>query len=265
MRNLTIKRTKSFVACLAKMKIYVEDPTSNEICINNTPCRKLGDLKNGEEKNSYIVTGYLQTFNNMGMMGYMTMDGFERIGGNIRISSINVEFKKGYSFEDFKKEFNDIYPDTEVDDVVASTGGLMTMLKISMRIILAIIMIVTAFIVALAEALLVRAKITKEWRNLGVSKALGFSSNDLILQIILSNIPSILIGIVLGLIAVTFFGDKVILLMFAIFGFKKVKFDISLIAYILVFAVILGVAVLVSYINGKRIKKLEPVKMITEE
>lgn len=222
-------------------------------------------VKNGEEKNSYIVTGYLQTFNNMGMMGYMTMDGFERIGGNIRISSINVEFKKGYSFEDFKKEFNDLYPDTEVDDVVASTGGLMTMLKISMRIILAIIMIVTAFIVALAEALLVRAKITKEWRNLGVSKALGFASNDLILQIILSNIPSILIGIVLGLIAVTFFGDKVILLMFAIFGFKKVKFDISLIAYILVFAVILGVAVLVSYINGKRIKKLEPVKMITEE
>ena len=98
-----------------------------------------------------------------------------------------------------------------------------------------------------------------------MSKALGFASNDLILQIILSNIPSILIGIVLGLIAVTFFGDKVILLMFAIFGFKKVKFDISLIAYILVFAVILGVAVLVSYINGKRIKKLEPVKMITEE
>ena len=50
MRNLTIKRTKSFVGCVSTMKIYLEDPTSNEIVINNTPCRKIGDLKNGEEK-----------------------------------------------------------------------------------------------------------------------------------------------------------------------------------------------------------------------
>ncbi len=54
MRNLTIKRTKSFVGCLAKMKIYIEDPTSNEMLINNTPCRKIGDLKNGEEKTFQI-------------------------------------------------------------------------------------------------------------------------------------------------------------------------------------------------------------------
>ena len=54
MRNLTIKRTKSFVGCLAKMKVYVEDPMSNEIHINNTPCRKIGDLKNGEEKTFQI-------------------------------------------------------------------------------------------------------------------------------------------------------------------------------------------------------------------
>ncbi len=54
MRNLTIKRAKSFVGCLAKMKIYIEDPTSNEMHINDTPCRKLGDLKNGEEKTFQI-------------------------------------------------------------------------------------------------------------------------------------------------------------------------------------------------------------------
>ena len=48
MRNLTIKRTKSFVGCIIKMKVYIEDPASNEITINNVPCRKLGTLKNGE-------------------------------------------------------------------------------------------------------------------------------------------------------------------------------------------------------------------------
>ena len=81
----------------------------------------------------------------------------------------------------------------------------------------------------------------------------------------LSNIPAILIGIVLGLILVTFFGGKVMLLMFTIFGFRKVAFSLSPVAYISVVIVIVGVAMLVSWTNGSRIKKLEPVKMITEE
>ncbi len=50
MRELKIKRTKSFVGCLSKMKVYIEDPASNELTINNTACRKIGELKNGEEK-----------------------------------------------------------------------------------------------------------------------------------------------------------------------------------------------------------------------
>ncbi len=54
MRNLTIKRTKSFVGCLGKMKIYIEDPTSQEMLINGMSCRKIGDLKNGEEKTFQI-------------------------------------------------------------------------------------------------------------------------------------------------------------------------------------------------------------------
>ena len=54
MRNLTIKREKSFVGSLAKIKIYIEDPTSSEIRINDIPCRKIGDLKNGEGKTFQI-------------------------------------------------------------------------------------------------------------------------------------------------------------------------------------------------------------------
>lgn len=50
MRNLTIKRTKGFVGCLAKANIYVEDYNSKELTINSIPCRKIGILKNGEVK-----------------------------------------------------------------------------------------------------------------------------------------------------------------------------------------------------------------------
>lgn len=62
MRNLTIKRNKSFVGCLVKMKVYIEDYASGEIMINNTPCRKIGDLKNGEEKTFLIDENETKVF-----------------------------------------------------------------------------------------------------------------------------------------------------------------------------------------------------------
>ena len=49
MRNLTIHREKTFVGSLVKLKVYIEDTLVNELEINGIPCRKLGDLKNGEE------------------------------------------------------------------------------------------------------------------------------------------------------------------------------------------------------------------------
>lgn len=54
MRNLTVSRAKSFVGILAKAKIYAEDHAADEIVINGTPCRKLGELKNGETKTFQI-------------------------------------------------------------------------------------------------------------------------------------------------------------------------------------------------------------------
>ncbi len=50
MRNLIIKRNKSFVGCISKLKVYIEDPMSNDLTINGVSCRKLGTLKNGEEQ-----------------------------------------------------------------------------------------------------------------------------------------------------------------------------------------------------------------------
>lgn len=48
MRNLIITRAKRFVACLGRMKVYIEDPEAGELTINGVSCRKLGTLKNGE-------------------------------------------------------------------------------------------------------------------------------------------------------------------------------------------------------------------------
>lgn len=55
-RTLTIKRNKSFAGFLGKMLVYVADAAANELTIKGAACRKLGELKNGEEKSFSIDT-----------------------------------------------------------------------------------------------------------------------------------------------------------------------------------------------------------------
>ena len=62
MRTVTIKREKSFVACIARMKVYVEDHNSAEITIGGVPCRKLGTLKNGEMQSFQVEECALKLF-----------------------------------------------------------------------------------------------------------------------------------------------------------------------------------------------------------
>lgn len=54
MRNLTIHREKAYAGCLAKLKVYVADPVNGDLEIDGTLCRKLGELKNGEQKQFQI-------------------------------------------------------------------------------------------------------------------------------------------------------------------------------------------------------------------
>ena len=54
MRKLRIKRQKKFTGSFATAKVYIEDYDSDELDINDVPCRKLGELKNGERKSFEI-------------------------------------------------------------------------------------------------------------------------------------------------------------------------------------------------------------------
>lgn len=62
MRNLTITRRKSFVGCAMKDQVYIRDAQAQEITIDGVPCRKIGDIKNGESKTFQIEEGEQQVF-----------------------------------------------------------------------------------------------------------------------------------------------------------------------------------------------------------
>ena len=168
----------------------------------------------------------------------------------------------GFSIE---KEFEDVYPEVEVTDINESAHQTVGMITVGMKGFAFLIAGLTILIVAFVESLIVRTNINKQWRNLGVSKALGFTSRQLILQVMLSNLPAILIGVTLGLLLSPTLGSKLMISTMMVFGFKRINFGIGPLSYVLTAIIICGVALATAAFMGRKIKKLEPVKMITEE
>ncbi len=230
---------------------------------------KVGDavtIKNKRAEESYIVCGLCQTMNNMGMMAFMTMDGMNKMMnlGDID-ANINIDLKKGRSFDDFERELRDAYPDIELSNVAESIKSTIGMVTTGLKAVALLIASLTIIIVAFVESLIIRTHITRSWRDMGVSKALGYTSGQLILQTVLSNLPSIVIGVFTGLLLSPMAVASAMTAIFAIFGFRDALLRIRPSSYILAAFLIIGVAILTSALMGRRIKGLEPVKMITEE
>ncbi|MCR5357602.1 MAG: ABC transporter permease [Lachnospiraceae bacterium] len=245
---------------------------NNEVLLATNAANRLGVtvgdvvmVKSGEKEDSYIVCGLNQTFNNMGMMGYMTTGGQERLTPRYNNYNWSIKLKNGYTYEDFETGFKEMYPDVDLVNVAESTRSTIGMITGAMKGLSMGIALLTIIITAFVEALVIRTQINREWRNLGVSKALGFTSWQLIVQTMLSNMPGVLMGVAIGLIAGNASGAKLSMLMFGIFGFKRVDFAIFPLSYLLTFLIIVGVALITSGIVGRRIRGLDPVKMITEE
>lgn len=222
-------------------------------------------IKTNSTEENFIVSGICQGFQNMGMMGYMTLDGISKLTIIPDPITVVINFKEGVTFEEFEKEFRASYPEDEIinyDDAVHQTVGT---IATGMKLFSYFVTVLTILIVAFVESLIVRTNINKEWRNLGVSKALGFTSKQLITQVILSNMPAILIGVIIGLIVSPAAGSKLMVAAFSVFGFRKVELTVEPLSFVLTAVIIIGVAVVTAAFMGRRIKTLEPVKMIMEE
>ncbi len=222
-------------------------------------------VTNGSRQENYLVTGLCQVINNMGMMAYMTTEGLTVVSGAPDEYSYEVFLKNGYTLDDFRKEFGERYPDVEVIDFRQNAEGTVGVIKAGVKAVAVLIAFLTALIVAFVESLIIKTQITRSWRDLGVSKALGYTSGELILQTMLSNMPSVTIGLVLGLIVSAFTAEKIMMLLFSIFGFREAPFFVNPSSYLIAVILITVIAMGTSAIIGRRIKKLNPVKMITEE
>ena len=236
---------------------------------------KLGDvieMEMGSKKKDYLVVGINQRMEQMGRTIIMSGEAAERIIPEITTYNYLITTEDGVSFDEMKAKLEDYAEEKDIDfesmavsDLSKNMDSIIGTVSVSMKALCIAIAILTAIIVVFVEALIIRAKITREWRGMGISKALGVTSGGLISQIVMSNAPAILLGVLIGILVSQPVGAKLCLTMFSLFGMKSMDFNLPFVWIAITAVVILLSAVFTSGILGLKVRTLKPVEMIAEE
>ena len=252
------------------------EKNENEIMLTSALARDLGaqigdvvTVTFGGRSAEYLVTGTNQRMERMGRTGYMTFDGAKRVVPAISTASWLVTAEKGVTYDDLKLQVDRMAEEKGVNlatsDIKKTVSGTIDALATAMKALCIGIALMTVLIVIFVEALIIRAKIIREWRGMGVSKALGMTSGGLIAQIMMSSIPAILAGIAAGVLLSQPVGSRMCILMLSLFGMEKMPFHIPGGYMAMTAAIIVIVALATAGLLGLRVRRINPVEMITEE
>ncbi len=248
---------------------------SNEIAIGSATARVLdkgpGDTVvleadgNGIEK-EYIVSGVVQYTNYSGFNGLITGEAMRGLLPDYDFHGYNVYLAAGTDVDGFieavKKSEGDIFMSISntlsmIDGILASMGSITAVVAFG-------IVAVTLVVVLLALHMVIKTTIIRKSRDLGIQKALGFTTGQLMNQIALSLTPSVLIGVVLGAIGGSIGFNPLVATMMTGMGIVKADLPLPLDWLILASVALVALTYAISLLVAARIRKISAYRLVSE-
>lgn len=231
--------------------------------------KKIGDTITcsfGDRSYTYIITGFVQSTDSMGFIGRLTNEGYRHLDQDYNNNQINIYLKKGVNAKKYisqlKQDNNHNFKD--IIDVNKVMNGLFGVYKNLVTIIGSAILVITCIIVALILYLMTKSYIIKNKTELGIQKALGYSSKSLKLQTALSFIPIVFIGTLFGILATKLFTNSLLTIIFKTMGIISINMCITPGLLILINLFLTLFALIVVLFVSRKINKISPVSLINE-
>lgn len=231
---------------------------------------KIGDeieMRNADKKEKYLITGFIQTFNNSGKEAILLTNGADKL--------LNGKYEKWYYFEvkddadinECLKKVQDDLGDkvTQTMNGPETKEGVMTSFKAIANILAIGIIIINALIILLVLYLLIKTLINNKMKDYGILKAIGYTSKDVIKQNAISFMPSIILAVIISCIVSCFIDNPALTLFTNSMGIMKLTFDIpyGLVAMMGVGFII--ISFIFSVLLSLKIRKIEAYNLLKGE
>lgn len=231
----------------------------------------LGDsitLQKNNRSESYVVVGITQQISRMGIQITMGENAMRRLDDTYQPSGIYVYVNGSEkTASDTVKELTNYYEDDSRYTIIDFGETYATVLKSFTNALTGLciaFLTITAGVVILIVLLTVRMKLVRDRKYMGVYKALGYTTPQIIWQTIMSFVPVVAIGAVIGAVLGCLTANRVFALMMSICGIENCNLFISAGWVFGCTFGIIALAFTVAVLGALRVRKIEPYKMITE-
>ena len=194
----------------------------------------------------------------------MTFDGIHRVNDTINPGVLMIYTNDNVEFSTLENKIHELYPQLEVineEQIIKSTCD---PIADSLGILCVVFNICTVLIIVVILFLVIRMKLNQEKINMGVEKALGFTTGQLMTRVIMNYVPIALVGAILGVIVSYFTFDSLTSACLAFCGIRGCDMEKSMLSMLITIAIITVTSLVASSIMSVRIRKVEPRQMIRE-
>lgn len=246
---------------------------SNEVALNgfmaNELNKDIGDeitLHYGDISEKYLITGFVQSGNNMGYDAEITTEGLQRINKNYKNNEIYLYLNDNKDSDKFADYLKEEYGD-KITNVFCVQNLVDAQLKAYVEIskILSYAIIISTFaIISLILYLIIKTSIIRNKVYYGIQKALGYTSKQLILQLSYSFILITTIGTIIGGLCGYFLTNGLFSVLLRSIGIMQIKLYILPSTIILTCLGIIIFSFFISLAVARRIKKISAISLIRE-
>lgn len=250
-----------------------EPAHNNEIAIGNAIAKsgkyEIGDsilVGYGSQKEEFMITGFMQSVNEQGNCIELTTEGMKRLNDKFKQSELYIYLEDESDTEGYINDMQEKYPDqilSSVDGVKSTEAAMQVFVNIA-TIMAIIIIIITIVIIALILFILIKTVIHNSKTNLGISKAIGYTTRQLRLQTSWSLMPVVLLGVIVGALLSRFCMNNMIVMLFHVIGVMKLNFIIPIPMLIAIAIVMVIISFLIAYGLCGKIRKISAYQLISE-
>lgn len=244
---------------------------ADEIAIGNSVGEdyKIGDkikITVDDKSFEYTITGFVQSVNNNGVLCELTQKGYKKLVKNAEFHTLNIYLNNDADVQNFVDDYEKEYED-EIKSIVNYDNVSTTLRKTYSTIITIVvfaILLLTILIVLLIMYVIIKSLIVRRKQEFGIYKAIGYTSTQLIWQVVFGFFPvtfiSSLISALLGIFYLPVINDAI----FSIIGVVKNNFEISVGFLLLCVLILTVVNLIISILLSLPIKKISAYSLIKE-
>lgn len=215
---------------------------------------------------NFKVTGFVQSVNLQGELCELSIEGYERLFNEKQTPSLYVYLENFENAEKITKEYKSEYPDL-VADTVNSNKLQKEAQDMYMGITVALVVTVftvTILIVLFILYIVIKSLLVKRRQELGIYKAMGYTSSQLILQTAGSFMPVSIVATLLSSVLAIFYMPCIYQFIFEALGVMKNNIEISF-GFLMLFASIqIIVNIIISIILCMPVRKISAYALIKE-